>query len=167
MCCGYRYEVRPDDTFLSAPESAWLDGPANDPFWESYWSPLGEQANGSLQGPFDSGGLHLVGTLRQSEDLLTIEVHDWVTSETVAAPFAVAGGRLYVAHVPRWTTQARVVTSRGFNEYSWIHRRYANYNSDMPAGINQIPAPDVKRPSAPGFGWFSYKAEPREDPSDL
>jgi hypothetical protein len=141
VCCGFRYEVTADDMYLAMDDRQWQAAEKDDPHWSSSWRPLDESAWGGLQGPFESGALHTTGHLLRGEQLLSITVHDWATTQWIEAPFAVARGRLWLAHLPRWTIALRVLSTNGVAETEFVHRRYADYHADMPDGLTQIPQP--------------------------
>jgi len=166
VCCGYRYEVRVDDTFFEAPEEQWQHAQREDG-GDSLWSPVDEVDARALHGPFVTGALHTRGVLRQGEELLSIRVYDWLLSEWIAPPFAVARGRLWVAHLPRWPTEAEVKTSLGTEDYRWVHRRCADHEQDMPDGLRQIPpSSEAEKSGDVGFGWITYKQLPPKDVPD-
>jgi hypothetical protein len=156
VCCGFRYEVRDDDMYLEADAQQWHGAERDDPFWPTYWGPVAQTPTGNLQGPFETGALHTKGLLAAGDDLLSITVHDWATSAWVEVPFAVARGRLWVAHLPRWPIAARIKTTSGIDERTWRHRRYADFETDMPDGLNQIPpTTESEDPPGDGFGWIT------------
>jgi len=156
LCCGWRYEIRADDMYFEAKADQWQRAERDDPFWPSYWGPIEQTSTGHLQGPFETGALHTTGLLSAGEDLLSITVHDWATSEWVEVPYVVARRRLWLAHLPRWPIAARIRTTNGVDEQTWRYRRLANFETDMPDGLNEIPPPpESPEPPRDGFGWIT------------
>jgi hypothetical protein len=139
-CGDVRLAADEQGRALCLADSQWEAARDNDPFWDSYrssWSPDDVSNQASTVG--DHRAQHLMGALKRNERLLSIEVQIEGRDEWTSCPFAVAGQLVWLAHAPRWTTRALIKTSAGTKDLTWTYRRYAEYNQDMPEGVNQIP----------------------------
>ncbi len=121
--------------------SQWDQTREHDPFWDSYWSVWSpDDVVNATSTESDHRAQHLMGALQPDERLLSIEVQIAGRDEWSRCIFAVAGGLAWLAHAPRWTTRALITTSARTKDVSFTYRRYAEYNQDMPEGVNEIPA---------------------------
>ncbi len=139
-CGDVQLAVDEQGRALCLPASHWATARDNDPWWDSYWSvwPPEDVINRAAT-TGDHRSQHLMGALTPGEELLSIEVQAAGEADWIRCPFAVAGRRVWLAHAPRWTTRALIETSAGTTDLSWNYRLYADYNQDLPAGVNQLP----------------------------
>jgi hypothetical protein len=124
---------------LCLADSQWVAARENHPFWDSYWSiwpPDVVHNQASTVG--DHQAQHLMGALTRDERLFSIQVQTEGRGDWISCPFAIAGQLIWLAHAPRWTTRALIETSAGTKALSWTYRRYADYNQDLPHGVNQF-----------------------------